>query len=153
MPATLARTARLPLWRSGAPLPGRRGPSAPRVLLADPCRDTVESLGWLLRLWGFDVRTAETGPDALASALADRPDAVLMEIALPQLNGWQVAARLREDCDPERPLLVAVSGYGSERDRERSREAGFDRHLVKPAWPEEIRALLVSNLVGREAIR
>jgi two-component system response regulator MprA len=95
MPTTLARTARLPARWSDAPHAGRHGSPAPRVLLADPCRDTVESLGWLLRLWGFDVLTAETGPDALASALADRPDAVLMEIALPRLDGWQVASRLR----------------------------------------------------------
>jgi CheY-like chemotaxis protein len=113
--------------------------------LADPCRDTVESLAWLLGLWGYDVLTAATGPAALESALASRPDAVLMEIGLPDLDGWQVARRLRDGCGESAPLLVAVTVYGSERDRTRSREAGFDCHLVKPACPEVMREWLVTH--------
>jgi CheY-like chemotaxis protein len=123
------------------------------VLLADPCPDTVESLGWLLRLWGFDVRAAGTGSAALASALADPPGAVLMEIRLPLLDGWQLARQLRDEKGPTRPLLLAVSGCGREQDLARSRAAGFDCHLVKPAPPEVIRAWLLANLVGREAAR
>jgi CheY-like chemotaxis protein len=121
------------------------GPPPTRVLLADPCRDTVESLAWLLDLWGYDVLTAATGPAALESALAFRPDAVLMEIRLPELDGWQVARELRHGCGESAPLLVAVTVYGSERDRTRTREAGFDCHLVKPACPEVVREWLVTH--------
>lgn len=124
-----------------------------RVLLADPCRDTIESLGWLLRAWGFDVRTASNGPAALAAATDERPDAVVVEIGLPRINGWEVARRLRERGDPGCPLLLAVSGYGSDRDRARSREAGFDGHMIKPACPVAIRAWLDARLAGREVVR
>jgi CheY-like chemotaxis protein len=116
-----------------------------RVLLADPCRDTVGSLAWLLRLWGFDVLAAATGPAALDAARTGRPDVVLMELALPMIDGLQVARRLRLSNGESTPLLVAVTGYGSECDRARTREAGFDCHLVKPVCPEVVRAWLAAN--------
>jgi CheY-like chemotaxis protein len=96
-------------------------------------------------LWGYDVLSAATGPAVLKSALAFRPDVVLMEIGLPELDGWQVARELRDGCGESAPLLVAVTVYGSERDRTRSREAGFDCHLVKPVCPVVMRAWLVAN--------
>jgi CheY-like chemotaxis protein len=106
-------------------------------------------MGWLLHLWGYAVKTAASGPEALEAALADRPDAVLMELALPMLDGLQVARRLRQSGEPT-PLLVAVSGYGSEKDRARSRDAGFDCHFVKPVCAEVVRLWLVANCVPRE---
>jgi CheY-like chemotaxis protein len=104
-------------------------------------------MAWLLRLWGYEVESAASGPEALDAALTDRPDVVLMELALPVLDGLQVARRLRQSGDGPTPLLVAVSGYGSESDRGCSREAGFDCHFVKPVCPEVVRAWLVANCV------
>jgi CheY-like chemotaxis protein len=117
------------------------------VLVADPCTDTVETTAELLRAWGYGVRTAVSGHAALEAALADRPDVVLMELALPVLDGLQVAMRIREWAVGPVPLLVAVTGYGAERDRVRSREAGFDCHFVKPVCPEVVRMWLVANCV------
>ena len=94
-----------------------------------------------------------TGPAVLTTVRLRRPDAVLMEIGLPRMDGWKVARRLREERGRFRPLLLAVSGYGSERDRARSREAGFDGHLVKPVFPEAIRNWLVTSLAVRRIVQ
>jgi CheY-like chemotaxis protein len=149
MPSPVRRAEReiVPARHSRASAPPRSGTPAGRILLADPCADTVETMAWLLRLWGYAVETAASGPEALEAALADRPDVVLMELALPRLDGLQVARRLRQSAGEPIPLLVAVSGYGSEKDRARSREAGFDCHFVKPVCPEVVRAWLVTNCV------
>jgi CheY-like chemotaxis protein len=114
------------------------------VLVADPHADTVESTALLLRLWGHDVRCASSGPEALEAALSCRPDAVLMEMGLPGMDGCEVARRLRRREGAPQALLVAVTGYGSERHRQLTREAGFDLHLVKPACPETVRDLLAA---------
>jgi two-component system, OmpR family, response regulator len=135
-----ARPRAAPLTQEGRSEPGDH------VLLVDPCPDTVETMALLLRLWGYAVETVATGPEALEVALVDRPDAILMELALPGLDGLQVARRLRQSGGPI-PLLVAVSGYGSAKDRARSREAGFSCHFVKPVCPEVVRAWLVANYV------
>jgi CheY-like chemotaxis protein len=135
MPSPILRATRKTARHSRASAPSWSGVSAGRVLLADPCPDTVETLAWLLRLWGYEVGSAASGPEVLEAALTDRPDAVLMELALPLLDGLQVAMRIHEWYGWFTPLLVAVTGYGSERDRTRSREAGFDCHLVKLACP------------------
>ena len=95
--------------------------------------------------WGHDVRGAESVPEALAVARAFRPEAVIMEIGLPGLNGYEVARRLRGPEADLRPLLVAVTGYGDERARCRSRVAGFDGHLVKPVSPEILYGLLATS--------
>jgi CheY-like chemotaxis protein len=120
-------------------------PLARRVLLADPCGDTVESTAWLLRLWGHDVRGIRTGREILEVARAYRPDTILMEIALPGLDGCEVARRLRQQAVGSEVLLVAVTGYGDQKHRRRSREAGFDWHLVKPVGPEVLQSLLATN--------
>jgi CheY-like chemotaxis protein len=104
-------------------------------------------MAWLLRLWGYEVVSATSGPEALGAALTHRPDVVLMELALPVLNGLQVARRVRQSGSEPAPLLVAITGYGSEKDRIRSRAAGFDCHLVKPVCPEVVRRWLVANHV------
>ena len=123
--------------------PATRAPK--RILLADPCRDTVESTAWLLRLWGYDVQGAGTGPETLEVALAYRPEVVLMELGLPGLDGFEVARRLRQQGTDPKMLLVAVTGYGDEKNRRRSWEAGFDCHLVKPVDPEVLQGLLASR--------
>jgi two-component system CheB/CheR fusion protein len=121
------------------------GKAGRRVLIADPCADTVESTTWLLRLWGHDARGVETGRDVLEAARAYRPDTVLMEIALPGLDGCEAARRLRQQHGGPDVLLVAVTGYGDENSRRRSREAGFDWHLVKPVAPALLQSLLATN--------
>ena len=134
----------MPSPEKSSPSPGPAMAETRRVLVADPCADTVESTAWLLRLWGHDVRGAGSGPEALEVARAYRPDAVLMEIGLPGLDGCEVARRLRQQDQARRPLLVAVTGYGRERDRQRTRAAGFDRHLLKPVDPEVLQDLLAT---------
>ena len=117
------------------------GDVPPRVLVVDPSEDNAESLSLLLRLWGYEARSAPDGPSALDVVPAYRPDVVVMEVALPRLNGWEVARRLRRQ--EGRPvLLVGLTVCGRGQDRVNSREAGFDHHLVKPADPGELRCLL-----------
>ena len=147
MPSPVLRARREIARHSRVSAPPRSGSAGGRVLLADPCPDTVETMAWLLRLWGYAVETAVSGPEALEAALADRPDAILMELALPGLDGLQVARRLRQSGGGPTPLLVAVSGYGSEKDRARSRQAGFDCHFTKPICPEVVRSWLMANCV------
>jgi CheY-like chemotaxis protein len=120
-----------------------------RVLLADPCPDTVESTACILRLWGHDVRGTESGPEALEVARTYRPDVVLMEIGLPGMDGYEVAEQLRKQEGIPHPLLVAVTGYGNEQYRQRAREAGFDCFLVKPVDPDVLRKLLATSQVRK----
>ncbi|HJZ59459.1 MAG TPA: response regulator [Gemmataceae bacterium] len=127
---------RLPVMSSAsAPNTAPDAQSAPRcvsVLLVDDNVDGAESLATLLRLAGHDVRLAHTGPDAVEMAAASRPDAVLLDIGLPGLDGYEVARRLRAGSATRNAVLVAVTGYGRDEDRQLSRAAGFDHHLVKP---------------------
>ncbi len=139
------RRAGPPIRREVTPPTGPARGAPRRVLLADPCGDTVESTALLLRLWGHDVRGADSGPAALEAARAFRPDAVLMEVALPGLDGFEVARQLRRSGDVPGLLLVAVTGYGDEQSRRQCREAGFDCRLVKPADPEAVRELLATS--------
>jgi CheY-like chemotaxis protein len=111
---------------------GRAPPSPRRVLVVDDNMDASQSLGKLLELAGHEVRVAHDGPAALDLAQVYRPDAVLLDIGLPQLDGYEVARRLRQQPATEHTLLIALTGYGHEEDRHRSREAGFNYHLVKP---------------------
>ena len=118
-----------------------------RVLVVDDNADTVETLAMLLNVSGYDVRTAFDGPTALEAALAYRPDAVLLDIGLPGLDGFEVARTMRQLPVLEHIVLVAMTGYGQETDRQRSQEAGFDHHLVKPARLEQLQLLLADVAV------
>ncbi len=111
------------------------------VLVVEDNPDCALSLTMILRHNGFAVDVATTGPAALASIQTSSPDVVLMDIALPEMDGFEVAERLR-DLPGKKPLLIALTGYGREADRQRSREEGFAYHFVKPADPLEIVALL-----------
>jgi two-component system CheB/CheR fusion protein len=123
--------------------PVRSAPNVRRLLVVDDNVDGAESLAVLLRLDGHEVRTAYDGPSALAAAAVHRPEAVLLDIGLPKgMDGYEVARRLRRQQGLEGVLLVAVTGYGQDEDRRRTREAGFDAHLVKPVELEEIRQQL-----------
>jgi signal transduction histidine kinase/DNA-binding response OmpR family regulator len=109
-----------------------QGPSC-RVLVVDDNTDAADSLAMLLRLAGHEVEVAHDGPTALAVAEEQKPDMLLLDIGLPGMDGYEVARRLRARVDLKPALLVALTGYGQEEDLRRSREAGFDRHLIKPA--------------------
>ena len=98
--------------------------------------------GPLLKLWGHEVRVAHDGPAALEAAAAAPPEVVLLDIGLPGMDGYEVAERLRARPESGGPVLVALTGYGQEEDRRRSREAGFDHHLVKPVDLDDLRSLL-----------
>jgi signal transduction histidine kinase len=129
----------------GADQPG--GDVAPlgrplRVLLVDDNADGAFMVAELLRHSGHDVRTAANGPAALALARSWRPDAVVLDIGLPGMDGYEVARQLRRQEGMAGALLVALTGYGRDEDRRQALEAGFDAHLVKPADLDELRQVL-----------
>ncbi len=113
-----------------------------RVLVVDDNVDTVLSFSMLLQASGHEVRTAHDGLEALQAALDYRPDAMLLDIGLPGLNGYEVAKRVREHPQLRDVVLVALTGYGQDSDRATSLEAGFNHHMVKPASFEQIKQIL-----------
>jgi two-component system CheB/CheR fusion protein len=129
---------------AGGPPVGRRAASR-RVLVVDDNVDAAESLATVLRIAGHEVRTTHDGGAALTAAEAFRPQVVLLDIGLPQMDGYEVARRLRARPGLEKALLVAVTGYGQEEDRCRAEEAGFDAHLVKPADLAALHRLLAGS--------
>jgi CheY-like chemotaxis protein len=113
------------------------------VLIVDDNRDAAESLALLLELEGHRVRVAHDGPEALGAVAEAAPEAVLLDIGLPgDMSGYEVERRLRRDPATQKALVVAMPGYGQEEDRSRSRDAGFDAHLVKPVDPSAVRDIL-----------
>ena len=113
------------------------------VLLVEDNPDSAEGLRTLLEHAGYTVDVAADGPAALAAARMSDPEVVLCDIGLPgEMDGYAVAAALRKRPAGRRPYLIALSGYGQPADRERAREAGFDRHITKPADPTAIRRIL-----------
>jgi PAS domain S-box-containing protein len=123
------------------PLPSADAARTLRLLIVDDNKDTADSLAMLLRHAGHDVATAASGPAGLRAALNARPDVVLLDLGLPGIDGYEVARRIREQTD--NPVLIAITGYGQPEDRDRSKEAGFDFHLVKPVDPVKLQRLLV----------
>ncbi len=113
-----------------------------RVLVVDDNLDAAEGLAMLLSLRGHQVSTAYDGQSALERARQIDPDVVLLDIGLPRLDGFEVARRLRQEHSGRQMVLVALTGYGQERDRVRAREAGFDHHLLKPVRLEMLEQLL-----------
>lgn len=113
-----------------------------RVLLVDDNLDAVEALAELLRLLGHEVRTAVDGKAAITLAERFHPDLVLCDLGLPGMSGYEVARALRALPLASRPTLAALTGFGSEADRQRSADAGFDAHLLKPVDPAVIERLL-----------
>jgi PAS domain S-box-containing protein len=119
-----------------------------RVLVVDDNQDGAESLALMLKLGGHETETAQDGLQAIVAAERFRPDAMLLDIGLPNLNGYEVCRRIREQPWGKDLLMVAVTGWGQEEDRRRSREAGFDTHVVKPVSPGAILQLLASVAPG-----
>jgi len=108
------------------------GPVSRRILVADDNADALESLAVLLKLSGHEVFSAPNGAAALEAAAEHRPEVVLLDIGMPLLDGYEVARRIRAQTWGRSMMLVALTGWGQDADRLRSREAGFDSHLVKP---------------------
>lgn len=113
-----------------------------RILVIDDYPSTAESLAKLLRRWGHEVEWAMTAGEGLAIAESFRPEIIFLDIAMPKLNGYEVAGRIKEQGLTPNPFLVALSGFGRKEDRDRSVAAGFDAHLLKPASRDQITGIL-----------
>jgi len=142
-------SVRLPLNVRQAAAPKARGREHSSieelsVLVVDDNKDAAESLAMLLRTAGAEVRVAHDGPTALEEFERCESHVVLLDIGMPDMDGCEVARRLREISRPDRVALVALTGWGQDEDRRRVREAGFDHHLVKPVDLASLQALLTS---------
>jgi len=124
-----------------------------RILLADDNIDFVSSMGALLETLGHTVLVAENGAQALAAAAAFAPDFAFLDIGLPGLNGYDLARALRQLPPLQPTVMVAVTGWGQQKDRQLAFEAGFDQHLVKPVSFEQIEAILQQGGAGRRSHR
>jgi CheY-like chemotaxis protein len=128
---------------------GHDGPHSPepaekprrRIMVVDDNLDSAETMAELVRIWGYDVRTAHDGPAAIDTARGFRPHVVLLDVGLPGMDGYELARRLRAE-GLAGDLLVSVTGYGQEDDRRRAEEAGFDHHLTKPVDPDTLQRLV-----------
>jgi CheY-like chemotaxis protein len=118
--------------------------AARRILLADDNRDALETLARLLQLGGHEIYKAMDGVQALEAATRVRPDLVLLDIGMPGMDGYEVARRIRSQPWGRAAMLVALTGWGQESDRKRSRDAGFDTHCIKPLDPQRLSMLLAS---------
>jgi two-component system CheB/CheR fusion protein len=144
---------RLPL--SGTPAPPSVRPARAqmrtmprRILIVDDNQDGAQSLAALLALGGHLTQVARDGLEAIEAAQMFRPDVMLLDIGLPKLNGYEVCRRIRQMPWGKAMLLVAVTGWGQEGDRERSKSAGFDAHLVKPVDHDVLKQLLAASRSG-----
>lgn len=115
-----------------------------RVLVVDDNVDTVLSFSILLRATGQEVLTAHDGFNAVQLALEHQPDVVLLDIGLPGLNGYEVAKRIRQQPGGKNVVLIALTGYGQDTDRQLTAQAGFNHHLVKPARLDQVKEILAS---------
>jgi CheY-like chemotaxis protein len=143
---------RLPV--SGGVAPGapeaRPGPEigAPcRILIADDNRDGADSLALVLRAYGHEVVTAYDGARAVREVRTFRPDVVLLDLGMPFMNGFEAARQIRATPEGRSVVLVAVTGWGQQKDREQTRDAGFDAHLVKPVDTSDIQHLVQARIV------
>ncbi len=146
---------RLPVVASSVPPPApTTEPAQPakallRVLVVDDNVDSAVTVGMLLKATGHEVRVAHDGPAALEVASEYKPAVVLLDIGLPGMDGYEIAQRLRQQPQLGNVTLVAMTGYGQESDRQRSREAGFNHHLVKPIDFDMVRKILATVLEQR----
>lgn len=127
---------------SVAPAAVAVGMRAPRVLVADDNRDAAVSLALLLGLSGSETTTAFDGEEALSVASDFDPDLILLDIDMPKLNGFEVCRLLRLRPRPQPVVIFALTGWGSDDDRRKSADAGFDAHFVKPLEPGVVQVIL-----------
>ena len=127
--------------------PAEAAPAGParRILVVDDQQDSTDSLALFLRLRGHEVRTAHDGPSALDETEHYRPEVVFLDLGLPEMSGYDVARRVRMRTDLGPLQLVALTGYGTDGDRQKTRDAGFDVHLAKPVDPRAVDELLAGS--------
>jgi CheY-like chemotaxis protein/anti-sigma regulatory factor (Ser/Thr protein kinase) len=113
-----------------------------RVLVVDDNKSAASMMSMVIKLLGHDVRTAHDGLEAVELAGDFLPQIVLMDLGMPKLNGYEAARRIRNQSWGRNMILVALTGWGQEEDKQRTREAGFDHHLIKPVEPAELRRIL-----------
>lgn len=121
-----------------------------RVFVVDDNVDACEMIGELVRMHGHDVRLAHDPNDALRLVTADPPDIVILDIGLPEMNGYELASAIRQSLGDRTPVLVALTGYGAAKDHDESRKAGFAAHFVKPVDTEKLLATIAAIDVRRD---
>jgi CheY-like chemotaxis protein len=141
LPLASAPAAETP--RSPAGTDTAQGPSL-RILVVDDNLDAAQTLAILLRANGHQVEAVHDGPTALEVARSYRPNLILLDIGLPGMDGFEVAKKVRQDLDLGNVVLVAMTGYGQESDKQRSKEVGFDHHLIKPADFSKVKEILAT---------
>jgi DNA-binding response OmpR family regulator len=136
------------LTTAGNPVPAPAEPApragGDRVLVVDDNRDSADALAMVLQLEGFEVTVGYSGEEALRLAQQVQPRAVILDIGMPDLSGYEVARRLRAQPWGRDAFLLAMTGWGQAEDKQRARDAGFDRHLTKPLDPGELQRQLVA---------
>ncbi len=129
--------------------PGVNAGKTYRILVVDDNIDAADSLAVLLQSQGHAVNIAYDGLEALALAQEYKPEVVILDIGMPHMNGYEVAAAVRKSPGMEEAILIALTGWGSQEDRLRSQHAGFDHHLIKPASPNVL-SRLIAGLNAKE---
>ena len=136
-------------------LPADSNPqSEPRctVLVVDDNRDAADSLAMLLSMSGYDVHVGHSGREALTLGERERPEVVILDIGMPGMTGYEVARHIRKTPWGRHALLLAVTGWGHENDKEKTRAAGFDQHFTKPVDPSAVEAVIGNFLKSRRAV-
>ncbi len=148
-------TVRLPTLAASKPRSGDEGPMEPlahspgrKVLVVDDNVDAAESAAMLLRLRGHEVRTVHDGISVFQVVRDFHPEVILLDIGLPGMSGYEVAKQLRSHPEFEPLVLAALTGYGQDEDKRRSRDAGFDMHLTKPFDPMELEGVIADSHAG-----
>lgn len=135
----------LPLREAGIT---QQTPSAPngrrRILVADDNEDSASAMAMMLKLMGYEVSTASDGPEAIQRAEAFRPALILLDIGMPGMNGYDACRHIRQQPGGEEIVIAGLTGWGQEEDKRRSRDAGFNYHLVKPVAPADLEKLLAA---------
>ena len=147
---------RLPVTGDGTEQPANCKSETPirqegsfRIVVVDDNDDAASSLCMLLKMAGHEVWPARSGPAALEAANEHKPEVLILDIGLPGLDGYQVAQHIRADPNFEKVVLIAMSGYGREGDRQKGKEAGFDFHFVKPLDFQRLQDLFVTLLKAK----
>jgi signal transduction histidine kinase/ActR/RegA family two-component response regulator len=141
-----------PTPSAGPPLKELANPTVRRILIVDDNRDAAESLAMLLKLTGHETHIAHDGLEAVETAAQVSPDLILLDIGLPKINGYEAARRIRNLPGGQSMVLVAVTGWAQDEDRQKSRESGFDGHMIKPVRADLLTSLL-AEFPSVESIR
>ncbi len=125
-------------------------PSPPfRILIIDDNEASAKTLGWMMELIGHEPRVATDGPSGIAIAREFNPHLVMLDIGLPGMNGYDICMLMRQEPSLKHTRFVAQTGWGQAEHRKRSKEAGFDHHLVKPVQLEQIQEIMTAMAAGQ----